>query len=396
MGIPSRTTLIRLQKFFLLPVTFLFCSMLFSWDFAQHDNRKPDNLPKRLQIILDSLTGTGVIPGITFAVRLNDGSLLSLASGFSDQEERTMMKPDALIFSGSVGKTYVAALVLKLQEKGLLKISDKAGKYLEGEDWFGMVPNASEMTLEMLLNHTAGVPEYVYDRTIWETLRQNPDKTWSVAERLSFVSGHSPSNPAGKGWAYADSHYILLGLIIEKVTSKDYYDVLNEMILHPCHLKNTRPATRRSFPGLPAGYTALADEMLLPEKVCTKGLYAFNPQLEWTGGGLVTTVSDLCLWASELYGGKVVSKKSLESMTTPAPLKTTLVENAGYGLGCFVGENNGVRYYGHTGFVPGYITILHYLPDRRISMAMQFNCDKLHGKEATQLFNILKNTILNQ
>jgi hypothetical protein len=81
-------------------------------------------------------------------------------------------------------------------------------------------------------------------------------------------------------------------------------------------------------------------------------------------------------------------------MVTPAPFKTTLVENAGYGLGCFVGENNGVRYFGHTGFVPGFITILHYLPDQGISIAMQFNSDTLHGKAATEAFNLLKHHLL--
>jgi hypothetical protein len=206
-----------------------------------------------LQHILDSLSNNNVLPGVTFATRFSDGRMISLASGFSDKEARLKMEPDAVMFSGSVGKTYVAALVLKLQEQGLLQISDKAGKYLEDEDWYATVPNAADITIEMLLNHTAGVPEYVYDRAIWETLKNKPDKTWSVGERLSFVASHSPSNPAGKGWAYADSHYLLLGLIIEKVTKKDYYDVLKEMILQPCQLKNTIPAVSRSVSGLPAG-----------------------------------------------------------------------------------------------------------------------------------------------
>jgi D-alanyl-D-alanine carboxypeptidase len=298
------------------------------------------------------------------------------------------------MFSGSVGKTYVASLVLKLQEQGKLNIRDKAGKYLNGEDWFRNVPNANDITLEMLLNHTAGVPEYVYDPKIWQILKDDPDKSWSVEERLSYISGKPPANAAGRDWSYADSHYLLLGLIIEKVTSEDYYEVLSRMILKPYHLNNTRPALGRSIAGLVPGYTALSEELLLPEKVCTNGLYAFNPQLEWTGGGLVTTVTDLSLWASELYGGKVIGKASLEMMETPAPYKTTLVENAGYGLGCFVGNNNGHRYFGHTGFVPGYITILHYLPDEGIAIAMQINSDKLHGKAATDLFNVLKSKIL--
>jgi D-alanyl-D-alanine carboxypeptidase len=347
-----------------------------------------------LQQKLDSITRTGVVPGMTFAVRFSDGETLSLSSGFSDKEKKIAMNPDDVMFSGSVGKTYVAALVLKLQEKGRLDIKKKAIHYLDDLAWFKRIPNAGDITLEMLLNHTAGVPEYVYDPTIWKTLRDKPDKVWSVEERFASILDKPAVNPPGKGWSYADSHYLILGLIIEKVTGKDYYQVLQELILHPCNLTRTTPADHRDLKGLVTGYTNLTAEMFLPEKVVNEGLYAFNPQLEWTGGGLVSTVSDLCQWASSLYGGQVLSKNSLQQMVQPVPMPTTLVENAGYGLGCFIGEHSGVKYLGHTGFVPGYITVMHYLPARGVALAMQLNSDNLHGKEATAVFNKLKDVIL--
>ncbi len=361
---------------------------------AQPLARPADPLTLKMQVVLDSLTGDGIIPGATLCVRFSDGRTISFASGFSDKEQRIPMKPDDMMFSGSVGKTYVAALILKLQEQGSLRISDKAGTYLQGEKWFSGVPNAAEITVEMLMNHTAGVPEYVYDQKIWQIARDDPDKSWSVEERLSFISGKPPAHPAGKGWSYTDSHYILLGLIIEKVTGKEYYKVLDEMILKPCNLNNTKPAVGRKIPGLVPGYTSLTEEMQLPEKVCANSTYAFNPQLEWTGGGLVTNVPDLARWGQLLYGGKVLNTEMLTLMTTPAPFPATLPFGAKYGLGCFVGGSGDTRWYGHTGFTPGYYTILQFFPVPGVAIAMQVNADTVHGKAARACFEKIRKLVV--
>jgi D-alanyl-D-alanine carboxypeptidase len=353
-----------------------------------------DTIAANLQPVLDSMTRNLGIPGVTFAVRFSDGPAVCLASGLADREEQKVMVPGDLMLSGSVGKTFVAAVVLKLAETGKISLNTKVSAYLGSEPWFGGVPNADRITVKMLLNHTAGVPEYVYQDKLWQQVSANPDKTWSVAERMQFIAGAPPSNPPGGGWNYADSHYIILGALIEKVTGKSYNEVLREMILVPCNLDHTLPADRRDIAGLAAGYTELTRELYLPHKVLNNGLYAFNPQLEWTGGGLVTTVDDLTKWASMLYGGTILPERMKKEMLTSAPFTTTLPFNARYGLGCIIGENG--AWYGHTGFAPGYITILQYIPEKRISLAMQVNTDALHGKRAKEVFEVLKKKILDQ
>lgn len=348
-----------------------------------------------LQARLDSLTDNRVVPGATLSVRFSDGTNISLASGLSDAEEKIPMNPDDLMLSGSVGKTYVAAVILKLYEQGLIDLKTNAMSCLPDEEWFQKVPNAPDITVEMLLNHTAGIPEYVYHKELWEAISKDRDKEWSVEERLAFISDEPPVNPPGEGWAYADSHYLILGLIIEKVTGRTYYEVLDELILVPCNLKHTVHSDRRSIPGLIQGYTNLTEELLLPRKVLNDNRYAFNPQLEWTGGGLASTVSDLTLWASQLFGGRVLKQETLELMLTPSPYETTLFEKAGYGLGTFIGVTEGVTYYGHTGFSPGYITYIQYLPDYDIAIALQVNDDTSHDNFSLKnYFNTIKKEVL--
>ncbi len=353
-------------------------------------------IARLLQARLDSLTANQIVPGATLSVRFCDGTNISLASGWADVENKIPMKPDDIMFSGSVGKTYVAAVVLKLYEQGLIDLKAKAIYYLQDTDWFQRVQNASDITVEMLLNHTAGIPEYVYHQELWEAIKENPDKEWSVEERLSYIIDEPPANPAGEGWAYADSHYLILGLIIEKVTGRSYYEVLDELIVGPCNLEHTFHSDRRSIPGLIPGYTNLTEEFQLPRKVLNDNKYAFNPQMEWTGGGLVSTASDLTLWVCRLYGGSVLKPETLKLMLTPAPFETTLFEDAGYGLGSFIAETDGVTYYGHTGFVPGYITYVQYLPDYNIALALQVNDDSSHDNfSLKKYFNTIKKVVLN-
>ncbi len=349
-----------------------------------------------LQARLDSLTDNQIVPGVTLSVRFGDGTNISLASGLADVEEKIPMKPDDIMFSGSVGKTYVAAVVLKLYEQGLIDLKEKAISYLQDMAWFQKVQNAPGITVEMLLNHTAGIPEYVYQKELWQAISENRDKEWSVEERLAFISDMPPTNPPGEGWAYADSHYLILGLIIEKVTGRTYYEVLDELILGPCDLKHTFHSDRISITGLIPGYTNLTEDFLLPRKVLNDNRYAFNPQMEWTGGGLASSVSDLTLWARQLYGGSVIKPETLKLMLTPASYKTTLFEDAGYGLGSFIAETDGVTYYGHTGFVPGYITFVQYLPEYNITLALQVNDDSSHDNfSLKEYFNTIKQVVLN-
>lgn len=367
---------------------------------APAEARVPDpaalrKLTATLQAGLDAAIAERVVPGATLAVRFAGGHTISLAAGLADVEKGVPMPRDAVMFSGSVGKTCVAAIVLKLCERGRLSLRARAGDLLRDPPWLAQVPNGPAATVETLLNHTAGIPEYAGKPGVWQRIRQNPDQVWSVAERLAHVFGDPPTGAPGRSWAYADSHYLLLGLIVEQVTGKPYDQMLEETILKPCRLYRTRPADRRSLPGLVPGYTELTREFLLPRKVVENGRYVFNPQLEWTGGGLVTTVSDLASWASQLYGGEVLRPESKRRMLAPVPFRTLLFEDAGYGLGCMIGQTDGVTHYGHTGFAPGYVTLVQYLPDAQIAIAMQFNTDASHGNDRMKvLFNALKRKIL--
>jgi len=97
--------------------------------------------------------------------------------------------------------------------------------------------------------------------------------------------------------------------------------------------------------------------------------------MEWTGGGMVSTTSDLAKWAEIYYKGKLFSKTSLEKIITPNSNGKNTGENEAYGMGSFIYETQNGKVYGHTGFVPGFNAIMAYYPKLKIAAAIQINCD---------------------
>ncbi|MCI0470069.1 MAG: beta-lactamase family protein, partial [Candidatus Aminicenantes bacterium] len=276
-----------------------------------------DRLTGELQKELDKLTHHPGLPGVALAVILPDDRKILLASGLANIEKKIKMTPSDRMFSGSIGKTYAAAIILQLAEENKLHIDDRVEKYFPGEAWYSKLPNGKEITGRMLLNHTAGIPEYVAKTTLWEDVKKFPDKTWKPVDRLNYILGDPPVHAAGKGWSYADTHYIILGMIIEKITGNPYYYELENRILKPLNLQQTTPADKRELTGLAAGYSNLGAPFHFSGNVLLEnGKYIFNPQLEWTGGGLITTSCELALWAKRLYEAKICSRAAIDAMLT--------------------------------------------------------------------------------
>ncbi|MEM6344226.1 MAG: serine hydrolase domain-containing protein [Bacteroidota bacterium] len=343
-------------------------------------------LKERLQPTLDSLRVATDIAGISVAIIKGDTEPVTLFSGYADREAQQPFKPSDLLLMGSVGKTYVSALVLQEVEKGTLSLEDKISKWFEDKKWFDSLANAPEITVEMLLNHTSGLPRWVFKPAVWEAMQADPDKVWSHEDRLAGILGDAALHPAGKGWAYSDTNYLLLGMILEKINVQDFYVLLAERLLKPNGLDETHPSNQRALTGLAAAYTAADNPFKFPAKVYENGLYAINPQFEWTGGGLMCTPTDLARWARLLYSGKILSEPQMEQLLSTAPYPTGLPGEAKYGLGVMVREDALGVNYGHEGFMPGFQTVVLYYPAQKLSIALMVNEDQFSGKHTDPLY----------
>lgn len=345
--------------------------------FAQTDISR---LQHQLQLELENIVKTDNLPGATLAVMLPDDQLLSLSAGFSDKETQSSMLPGARMFSGSVGKVFVAAVLLQLMEEKEISLDTKVTPFFESEQWFNRIPNASELTIRMLLQHTSGIPRYIFQESFLEDLKAKPMKARTPAELLSHVLDMEPTHPAGKGWGYSDTNFIILGMLIEKWSGDTFYNQTQKRIIEPLKLRNTIPSDKRELEGLTQGYIGDRNFFFLPTKTVENGLYAINPQFEWTGGGFVTNVEDLAHLLKAIHEGKVIPKAYYPEMLKAVDYRSGQPADAGYGLANFVWTSSNGLHYGHAGIFPGHLTRVDYVKDHGFSIAFQYNTDQGMGR----------------
>ena len=364
----------------IISISLIFSSTFFSCIFSEA--QKENNNQPATQALVDSLVAANEVPGLNFSIILSDGTQENYSSGYSDIEAEIKLTQDHVLFSGSIGKTYAVAILMQLFDEGKLSLGDKIFDYFPEVEWMSRIPNIKEVTIEMLLKHTTGIPRWVMKPEVWEVLHENPDKVWTYEDRFSYVFDETPVHPAGDGWGYSDTNYLLIGMLIEKLTGKDYYDVWNERVLKPTELSNTYPSLKRDIYNLSQGYSKLPESFLIPGKVVKDGKYVFNPQMEWTGGGVASTTSDLAKWAKVYYTGELFSDSLLAKIMSPGEAAIPLGRDTFYSMGSFIFKtDNGVA-YGHSGFVPGFNSLFAYYPDSQIAVAIQFNSDFAGSKQS--------------
>lgn len=335
------------------------------------------SLRQSIQSTLDSIVKKDQLPGLTYSVVLPDGQALDFAAGYADREAFQPMKTSSAMLVGSTGKTFVAALVLQQIEKGQLYLDAHLSDYFGKEAWYQALPNHEKITVRMLLQHSSGLPRYVFSKTFKKALKRNPEKTWEPQELIAMISHQDAVHPAGQGWAYSDTNYLLLGLLLEKITGQPYYTLLQKQILAPLALSSTVPSTQPGLPGLTQGYIGSHDILELGvKKTVANGQYVINPQFEWCGGGLMSTSSDLAKWIYQLHSGQLINTSMLAILRQPVSFDKGQPSEFGYGLGSFVWKiKDGDTHYGHEGIMPGYVTSIEYANDARIAMALQVNSD---------------------
>jgi D-alanyl-D-alanine carboxypeptidase len=267
---------------------------------------------------------------------------------------------------GSLTKTFTATAVLQLAEAGALRLNDTVSQ------WVATIPYAESITVEHLLRHTSGLFNYT-DSQAFFAAAQSPDKpkVWKPEELVKYATEENLLFSPGQGWSYSNTNYILLGLIIQETTQQPLADVFQQGIFAPLKMTN-------SF--LDGGETLIDD--LVPG-------YAVHPEnsaqfidmsnvmhvsAAWAAGGVVSTVGDLLIFNQALFGKqllKPVSLRQMKGFITAADPVYPMVN--GYGLGLVSMEIAGKMCWGHVGNIPGYSSLLAYLPQGEVYLVVLLN-----------------------
>jgi D-alanyl-D-alanine carboxypeptidase len=341
--------------------------------------RLPPDQSTRFQLELDRVQAQFSIPGITAAYVLSDGTVASAASGLADIEARIAMQENTRMLAASIGKSFVATLCIALAQEGRLTLDEPVSRWLGSYDWFEQLPNHQTISLRHLLTHSSGLADHVYMPAFTEALantRQSTENPFPPERLVQFILNQPALFPAGHGWAYSDTNYILAGLVIEAVTEQTYYKELHQRLLEPLALYDTTPANQRKLDRLAAGYMRADNLFRFPVKTIDQnGYLQWHPAVEWTGGGLISTSRDLARWGHVLFTGQAMSDDYLAEL-----LKGITVEqgssNVQYAAGVAIYSDSCFGpVYGHAGWIPGYTSSLRYYPEYGVSIAFQINTD---------------------
>lgn len=255
---------------------------------------------------------------------------------------------------GSLSKPFFAAGILKLQDEGKLATTDRLAKY------FPDFPNADRITVHDLLTHTDGLPNYSDGPDILDVIG-NPTTSDAILQRIRA----RPAGPLpGSRFAYGNTGYYLLGLIIEKVTGKTLDVYMQEAFFRPLGMKGSfvYPSKRNISEG------ALGYEW--KDGAFRKSL---DWHLSWAGaaGAVVTNAEDLFRWSEALRRCTVLAKQSCMHLFQPATLSTGL--KTGYGYGWYVTSWKGRIEHSHTGAILGFSSVLMMFPQEQITVILLLN-----------------------
>ncbi|MEV5410822.1 serine hydrolase domain-containing protein [Thermopolyspora sp. NPDC052614] len=293
--------------------------------------------PAGLQSAMDEVHRAGM-PGVFAEVR-SDGRVWRGASGVADLATGRPVTPRMVQRVGSLAKTFVAAAVLQQVEKGRIELDAPIGRYLPL-----VVPGerGKKITVRMLLNHTSGISEYLgyafpslqkfpsLPDTSPKSLDDNRFRRFTPAELIEMgLKAPAVGEPGGSPGVYANTNYLILGELLEKVTGTTAEKYITRNVIQRAGLKHTTfpdgPRIKGPHPRMYEAFFGLID----PPR--DYSVY----DMSWTGIGasLVSTMEDLNRFYGRLLDGKIVKPSSLAEMRRTGPVISQTGQKISYGLG---------------------------------------------------------------
>ncbi|WP_431914830.1 serine hydrolase domain-containing protein [Nonomuraea jabiensis] len=298
------------------------------------------------------------IPGAVVHVSGPSYGSWTRALGVCDLATGVRLTAGSRMRVGSLTKTIVALIVLRLVEAGDLSLDDEIQAHLAEPQ----IPRG--VTVRRLLDMTSGLPDYTSEEFVAGLLLE-PDRLWTPSELLKVALRNPQQFEPGTSWAYCNAGYIMLGMLIEHVTGARVEDVARRLVFDPLGMRETElPPLTHDAAALPdprlRGYHRRDGELVDATRV--------NPSWAWTAGNAVSTVGDLRLLIEASVRGDLLQEQTrLELMRThPVPGSTVT-----YGLG--IANFDGM--WGHNGELPGFQSFAGHDPATAMTVVVLTNLD---------------------
>jgi CubicO group peptidase (beta-lactamase class C family) len=302
-------------------------------------------LANRIDALVNAKMKDNFAPGLALGVIRGGKPVLAKGYGFANVEHDVPVTVQTIFQSGSVGKQFTSALLMTLVEEGKLGVDDPIRKHLPEAP-----PSWSRITIRHLLSHTSGIPEYT-------TPEFDYRRDYTDEDLLKFCVALTPEFPPGSRFQYSNTGYVLLGLIIGKVSGRFYGDLLRERIFERLGMQTARVISEEDIVRHRAGGYVLVDGQL-------KNQQWVAPRLNTTAdGSLYLSLTDFIAWDAGVRRKAILKPESWRTILTPHQL--TSGRSYPYGFGWFIEEEaNERRVELHPGHWQGFVAqISRYVSD---------------------------------
>ncbi|MEU3820907.1 serine hydrolase domain-containing protein [Streptomyces sp. NPDC030392] len=276
----------------------------------------------------------------------------TLSAGTGTVNANRPIQADEHFRIGSQTKTFTAAVVLQLVDEGKVSLDAPIADYLPGVVT-GNGYDGTRITVRHLLQHTGGLAAY-NPYPVTETPKANPDGTYDLAESVRKGLSRPPVSAPGAGITYSNTNYLVLGMLIEKVTQQPVHRAVTDRVIAPLGLSRTvfpAPGDRALPTPAVNGYHGVRVGGFF---LWTPAL-TYDPSLYSSAGAIISTLKDLTTFNQALLAGKVVSTAGLAEMRKIREVEPGSGSGLGLGLGKYT-LSCGIAAWGHSGGVPGYMS----------------------------------------
>ncbi|WP_329416679.1 beta-lactamase family protein [Streptomyces sp. NBC_00704] len=329
---------------------------------------------------LESVVQDGAPGGIVLAEQGRD--IWAGAAGTADLATGRKPQADDRFRVGSITKTFVATLMLQLEEEGKLSLDDTVDRWLPGLVQ-GNGHDGGKITLRQILNHTSGVYSYTDDEEFKREefgtdFLKYRYATWTPRQIVRLAMTHRPAFAPGDDWSYSDTNYVIASMVIRNATGHSYAHEIEQRILRPLHLDSTSlPGTRARVPG-PSGraYSKLTGELAGAGEPngAIYDVTELNPSFAGAAGEMISSNQDLNRFYRALLSGRLLDEPQLKEMMTTVSI--TNMPTFSYGLGLMrMTLSCGTEIWGHNGGIQGSISQTMATTDGEHVLSLNFNGD---------------------
>ncbi|MGV9761145.1 serine hydrolase domain-containing protein [Streptomyces tricolor] len=300
------------------------------------------------------------------------------AAGVADRSTGTPMRPGLKFRAGSITKTFTATVVLQLVAERRLRLDDTVHTLLPDQVRADNALSGAPITVRQLLNHTSGLYDYIDG--LFPRFRAL-DQYWPRDQLIGIGLAQPRYFPVpGTRFRYSNTNYLLLDLIVERITDRDLRTNLERRVFAPLKLRDTAyPLAGTAIDGAHAhGYADVSP--LLPDApdATRFDVTAISPSEAGASGALVTTAADVARFYRYLLQGRLLPPELLRQMLSDTvPTTGSAPPAVGYGLGVYVYATDCGLAYGHGGSAPGYLTFALNSRDGRHQLVAHTNWNPL-------------------